>query len=213
MSGVHIIFQWRLFFIYLFWLLYFDLMLWDMLFPWKARRAHDSHTWYARRLLQPVGFWDQFLDSGGSKRQTLGSQCIRGSMPLILLTSRSQEKRKKRKLCQRWKVYLDCHGRIWHSRICRLREFTEKGGGVVLRERWGGVSDSTLRVCYRTLRHRHAPETVHLETWELRWRLGLVLPGRREGKENADLCDSDFPLFAAFQNRGHSLRSLAPVLA
>lgn len=73
------------------------------------------------------------------------------------------------------------------------------------------MSDSTLRVYCRPLRPHHPPETVHLETWELEWRPGLVFPGCREGK-NTVLCDSDFPLFAVFQNRDHSLQILALIL-
>lgn len=72
----------------------------------------------------------------------------------------------------------------------QTRRIHREGRWVVLRERWGRVSDSTLRVYCRPLRHHHPPETVHLQTWELEWRLGLVFPGCREGKENTVLCDS-----------------------
>lgn len=53
---------------------------------------------------------------------------------------------------------------------------------------------------------------MHLETWELEWRPGLVFLGCKEGKEDANLCDSDFPLFVVFQNRGHGLQILALIL-
>lgn len=143
-----------------------------MLCPWKARRAHNTYTCRPEGCCSQWVFEITFWTVVEARHQC--------SMPLILLTSRSQEKRKKKKSGQCEKVYLDYHGRIlaltWYS-----REFREKDAS--------GAEDSTLRVQLQTLEPIIPQRLCILETWELEWRPGFGLSGLQRREGGRDLCD------------------------
>lgn len=164
-----------------------------MLCPWKAKETHNTAC-LGQKAAAASGF--EIL-SGQWWKQCISAQPATNS-------SHFQEPGKKRKkLCQ-------CEKVTWIIMAEFGTHAFADSENSERRDEWCWVT-ALLRVQLQTLESPSSLRTVHLETGSW-WRPGLVFQVAEKGRKGADLCDWLFNSLLFFQNRGHGLQILAPIL-